>query len=567
MYIKKLLMKNFKSFRDQQIEFSRGINYLVGNNNSGKSTVIQAIEFVGGTFTDASSFRTVSGDDNETSNEDKNGYVELTLADTNLASVIDVSTVDPKKAKTLKNECIYQGDDGEWYLTVRRSLAEPRRIQILDKEKQEFSNRTGIDAPFKALFSPTVFHATDTPDEVMDFGATKVLGKLITAKTSDLADTNEWNQFMDSYKKVFADDGKYAELLRDLNSSISDKTTQQFGPNIKVSITFDAPEQSLFGKMGRTVVDDGIETDLYQKGSGLQRAVAFAAIRVYAEQQKASANTDSDSQESVGTLPGPSLFLCVDEPEIWMHPKAQQALAQALADISQNEQVIVSTHSPYILQAFNRNVSGNSESLFIFNDDKTSDNRIMKSTDFGRVHPNRPSLAEITYEAFQIPTPEFHSELFGILHTNIKKLNVVHKGNDKCQVHLSNVSMVDRVLKSELLNLDEEDTHEYCRLDSRDRKFKDVWKGNPIASETLPVHIRNLTDHPEASAFLEEAKQYYRDHPMEDGSFYDFSQIENKYTDDQLSRSIEILLRALRRCKELQESGEWCWNCEIEGED
>lgn len=180
-------------------------------------------------------------------------------------------------------------------------------------------------------------------------------------------------------------------------------------------------------------------------------------------------------------------------------------------------------------------MSGNSESSFIFNDDKTDENRITKSTDFGRVHPNRPSLAEITYEAFQIPTAELHSELFGMFHINIKKLNVVHKGNDKCKVHLSNVSMVNRVLKSELLNLDEEDTFEYCRLDSRDRKCKDVWKGNPIASETLPVHIRNLTDHPEVSAFLEEAKQYYRDHPMEDGSLYNLTQIENEYTDDQLS--------------------------------
>lgn len=335
-----------------------------------------------------------------------------------------------------------------------------------------------------------------------------------------------------------------------------------------MSIAFDAPEQSLFGKMGRTVVDDGIETDPYQKGSGLQRAVAFAAIRVYAEQQKASASTDSDSQESAGTLPGPSLFLCVDEPEIWMHPKAQQALAHALAYISQNEQVIVSTHSPYILQAFDRKVIGNSKSLFIFNDDKTSENRIMKSSDFGCVHLNKPSLAEITYEAFQIPTPEFHSELFGMLHTDIKKLNIVHKGNDKCKVKLSNVSMVDRILKSALLNLDKEDTCEYCRLDSRDCKCRDVWKGNPIASETLPVHIRNLADHPEASAFLEEAKQYYGHHPKEDGSFYDFTQVEKEstYTDDQLSQSIEILLRALRRCKELQENGSWCWHCEIEGE-
>lgn len=244
-----------------------------------------------------------------------------------------------------------------------------------------------------------------------------------------------------------------------------------------------------------------------------------------------------------------------------MHPKARQALAQALADISQNEQVIVSVHSPYILQASNPNVSGNSESLFIFNDDKTSENRIMKSTDFGCVHPNRPILAEITYEAFQIPTPELHSELFRIFQTNIERLDVRNDPNDNIRHKLHTVGMVDKVLKSTLLGLGEKDTCEHCRLDTRKRDSNGVWGRNPIASETLPAHIRNLTDHPEASAFLEEAKQYYRDHPMEDGSFYDFTQIENEYTDGQLSQSIEILLRALRRCKELQENGRWCWDC------
>lgn len=548
MYIKKLSMKNFKSFRNQQIEFSRGINYLVGNNNSGKSTVIQAIEFVGGTFTDASSFRTISGDGNENSNEDEDGYVELTLADTNLASIIDASTVDQKKAKTLKEECVYQGDNGEWYLTVRRSLAEPKKIQILDKEKREFSNRTGIDAPFKALFSPTVFHATDTPDAVMDFGATKILGKLIKAKTSDLTDTDEWNQFMDSYKKVFADDGKYADLLRDINSSISDKTTQQFGPNIKVSIAFDAPEQSLFGKMGRTVVDDGIETDLYQKGSGLQRAVAFAAIRVYAEQQKASANTASDSRESAGTLPGASLFLCVDEPEIWMHPKAQQALAQALTDISQNEQVIVSTHSPYILQAFNRNVSGNPESLFIFNDDKTGENRIMKSTDFGCVHPNRPSLAEITYEAFQIPTPEFHSELYGMLQRKIQNSHIFSNGNES-KVTLKKV---DDVLRDTRIALSGQEKKLYSRFNSAGRKNGE-WTRCVIARETLPTYIRNIIDHPESINVKEEAIKYFTDNPSQDVDIEILKNLRNEYTYEQLQESIKILLRVLHRMDELEQ--------------
>lgn len=312
-----------------------------------------------------------------------------------------------------------------------------------------------------------------------------------------------------------------------------------------MSIAFDAPEQSLFGKMGRTVVDDGIETDLYQKGSGLQRAVAYAAIRVYAEQQKAAVNTDSDSRESAGTLPGSSLFLCVDEPEIWMHPKAQQALAQALADISQNEQVIVSTHSPYILQAFNRNVSVNSESLFIFNDDKTSENRVMKSTDFGCVHPNRPSLAEITYEAFQIPTPEFHSELYGMLQRKIQNSPIFSNENES-KVTLGKV---DTVLRDTRIALSEQEKKSYSRFNSAGRK-KGVWTQSVIAHETLPTYIRNIIDHPESINVIDEAIEYFSNHPSRDVDVETLKNLKNEYTHDQLEESIKILLRVLHRMDE-----------------
>lgn len=46
MIIKKLLVKNFKKFNNQEFQFNEDVNILVGNNNSGKSTVLEALDIV-----------------------------------------------------------------------------------------------------------------------------------------------------------------------------------------------------------------------------------------------------------------------------------------------------------------------------------------------------------------------------------------------------------------------------------------------------------------------------------------------------------------------------------------
>ena len=47
MKIKKLVIKNYKKYRDISIELNSGINIFVGDNNSGKSTILEAISMVG----------------------------------------------------------------------------------------------------------------------------------------------------------------------------------------------------------------------------------------------------------------------------------------------------------------------------------------------------------------------------------------------------------------------------------------------------------------------------------------------------------------------------------------
>ena len=47
MYISKITLHNFKGFKgDHEFNFDKGINFLVGNNNCGKSTLFQAIDFL-----------------------------------------------------------------------------------------------------------------------------------------------------------------------------------------------------------------------------------------------------------------------------------------------------------------------------------------------------------------------------------------------------------------------------------------------------------------------------------------------------------------------------------------
>lgn len=43
MYISKLRIKNFKCFQDVEITFDRNFNLIIGENNSGKSTIFDAL--------------------------------------------------------------------------------------------------------------------------------------------------------------------------------------------------------------------------------------------------------------------------------------------------------------------------------------------------------------------------------------------------------------------------------------------------------------------------------------------------------------------------------------------
>lgn len=46
MYLKKLTIKNFRKFENVEVRFTKGLNLLVGENDAGKTAIIDAIKYV-----------------------------------------------------------------------------------------------------------------------------------------------------------------------------------------------------------------------------------------------------------------------------------------------------------------------------------------------------------------------------------------------------------------------------------------------------------------------------------------------------------------------------------------
>ena len=191
MYFKSLTITNFKSFEgEQQITFSKGINYIVGDNNCGKSTIVHALRYLIENVGEQSSLQ------NKSTIEDLS--VEAIFAGQELIDIVR-SEKYKKLAKYLNN------DQEEPYFRVRRSpkveaiiqgsktkTLDGKKITFWNPETQKFENPTGIDALFRSLVDLVPVLADTTTSDIVDFGTTKTLGKLIAAISQKFQGILRW---------------------------------------------------------------------------------------------------------------------------------------------------------------------------------------------------------------------------------------------------------------------------------------------------------------------------------------------------------------------------------------
>ena len=178
-------------------------------------------------------------------------------------------------------------------------------------------------------------------------------------------------------------------------------------------------------------------------------------------------------------------IFAIDEPEISLHPEQQRVLVDILKQVTDsfdNIQIIITSHSPFILDKLNDN------EIFVL---PQKDNRKVK-----RCIKVDHSINETIYIAFNEPSIAYHQELFGYIHNVLMERYEKDIDNFKIEwdtnykrpnngLEVGSISAVDLWLKHYGVN----DNYYWYN----------VKKNGDIIDEpnrSLPYCVRNYIDHP-----------------------------------------------------------------------
>lgn len=95
-------------------------------------------------------------------------------------------------------------------------------------------------------------------------------------------------------------------------------------------------------------VDDGNDTHLADKGDGIQRQILFRVFQLYAD-FRAQRGVFKPDEDAAPADRGPNIIV-FEEPELFLHPQAQEQFFDDLVTVSAGDQVLLSTHSSFLVR-------------------------------------------------------------------------------------------------------------------------------------------------------------------------------------------------------------------------
>jgi putative ATP-dependent endonuclease of OLD family len=395
MRLKRLKIHNYRSIKYLEME-CLPIVVLIGPNNHGKSNVLKALEF------GLSSVKPEREDlFAHCSDDDSEFWVEMTFHElteqernTFQRYVLPDDTVCFRKTARFGEENVEVVLNGyvdqpceEWLYTenagnytsrdainqtplkdlvpssghlTRRNVEEAQQ-QYIDEHKNELKFQKmlesgpllgqknvaeGILPDFYLL--PAV---SDLSDEIKVKSST-TFGKLLNRVIGEMTKSDE--RFI-----------KAQNLLKEVEKSINERDNDDHPLTVleqsiqsemgtldaKLKIEMISPEMEKLFELGTNVkIDDGVETAAHRKGHGLQRMVILALVRAWAKILHLPSK-EEDREALVPRKRSDSLIFAIEEPEIFLHPHAQRALAETLRQISKanRHQVFVCTHSTHFI--------------------------------------------------------------------------------------------------------------------------------------------------------------------------------------------------------------------------
>lgn len=412
MRLTQLAITNYRALRDITIPLSR-FGCLIGENNAGKSTILQALSlFFSGSklasshfFDDSKPVRIAVtfegvGDANlarlteehrtRVAGIVKNGRLVLVrVYGTDGKSSLQYNTLTPNDARfsvdaiaaLLRN----QRSGKAFFDKVVQAFPElndkvdttltqdsvKQKIQELadslpddQKTAADQALPTGIDKSIEPLLPDPIYipAVKDLADDLKTTESTpfgKILAILLPAVEAKLPEAQKLFEELNSkLNRVQRPDGSFVDDRLDevkLIESTVEKYAREGFSDISLRITIPPPELKTIFSSTRIYANDGVDGLIDSKGDGLRRAIVFSILRSYVELKAKLSRAPVLTEEAAAVAkaaaphvePAPASYLLLfEEPELFLHPKAQHVLFDALRIFAKEHHVLVTTHSP-----------------------------------------------------------------------------------------------------------------------------------------------------------------------------------------------------------------------------
>lgn len=424
VHISRLVIRNYRSIKNLDLRFEKGKNVIIGRNNAGKSNIIKAIDLILGesspTYQKSQNITENDFFKGDTSNpiyilcqlerdhaDDINyeeiyanghGYsIHLGLyprreidSETGISVVygtpqlyrLNLSNID-ECCTTIDHLFDVDLDDPNVY---RRYITpKVRHLGLFEKElgdKYEFilifrasENNGRIEKELRFLYRPesldtwTLAFQSSIRNELLQSAIIPAFrdpytqlritdynwyGKLL--KHYSASPNEDLLSAFEAVKK--ASDGIFKSLVDEIN----DSSIRVAFPNTDISIQYNPESKKDIHKNALIYVDDGFNSLLTDKGSGIQSAVIIGLFDYY---------TRNISHCSCS-------LLAIEEPELYLHPHGRRVISNRLDNFLEGgrNQVILTTHSSEFITAAQDSVN-----LIVVNKDK-DEGTLAKNTRF-----------------------------------------------------------------------------------------------------------------------------------------------------------------------------------------
>ncbi len=410
MRLTKLQIQNFRSVRDSGEFPVRPLFALVGENNTGKSNLLRAVDGLlsGGAgrfgredFNDPSTPIVIKGVFSNLSEPERNRWRPYLVGDT-LSLEKHISLIKDDRTGKDKLEAEFHGYRAEptlWWLSLdkiqRKHTERPKWAEIAKENnlpdyfledgkstkviygkalaKYLLENAVEYDAPDLSATQalglqsnvvaslPRVYllsAITDYSDEVDRRSTSSTFRRLMAALSERILEKDP--RFVEIQSAVTNLRGllnplpgegtpRRIEALATVEARITDLLRRVMPSVMGVSLAVDIEEvKDIFSAGVSLSVNDGVTTDVLAKGHGLQRCIVFTLLQMLILNER-NQLIDAEAETVASSDP---IILLVEEPELYIHPQLSKLFFDVMASFAATDQVIYATHSPLFVDAY-----------------------------------------------------------------------------------------------------------------------------------------------------------------------------------------------------------------------